>query len=382
MIVSATLYATAVVVLVWTPIRAVGCVLPSVLPYTAPTNGHYLDEWSLLIRFLTVTGLRQDVMQRWAKRAVRRWCVDVCRALGTESYLAAAADADTPPPHARPVRHPAPRLFAVSAAAVLTAAAVGLLAITVPACAIRLAAWPLAAWLPPAPAAGRYRQTHWTELSGTLLNTFAWYMFVDFARQWSRALWSAGRAAAARLSRLFADSPSRTTVASAGLLYVAPRLLLTLFRLFVVLPMVVPAHNTPVTRKMQDDMFRLCCAGLSALLFVCAPGRRVAGRRAAAACAVSLLLAVPYVIAYSAVPLAVDWWRVMPPGTFVVLASAGLVVKLASIWSDTYAEIQQRILDDKYQLGKQLVNYDDKSPESAVVQPVGPTDRPDDDDDE
>ncbi|KAG6458728.1 hypothetical protein O3G_MSEX011025 [Manduca sexta] len=106
LVVSAMIFGTAVLFMLWLPIIVIKHVLPGFLPYAvavhteAPVNELSLEL--LLLQVILPALLEQSHTRTWLKAGVRAWCLCAAGVLGLRSYLLGEAARHTepnPPPH-------------------------------------------------------------------------------------------------------------------------------------------------------------------------------------------------------------------------------------------------------------------------------------------
>lgn len=184
---------------------------------------------------------------------------------------------------------------------------------------------------------------------------------------------------------------AKTIVASTLLLGVIPLLFGLLLELVVIVPLRVPIHQTPVLFIWQDWALGVLYTKIACAITMMGPDwfLRAAIERAyrdgirdmqlsfifkelAVPVIVSfgLALAVPYVIAYSIVPLFVNsvqlrnliGRRLYP--LLLLIAAAGVLITLQI---KQFKKLYEHIKNDKYLVGQRLVNYDHRRAKAQAV---------------
>lgn len=184
---------------------------------------------------------------------------------------------------------------------------------------------------------------------------------------------------------------AKTLVASTLLLGVIPLLFGLLLELVVIVPLRVPIHQTPVLFIWQDWALGVLYTKIACAITMMGPDwfLRAAIERAyrdgirdmhlgfvfrelAVPVIVSfgLALAVPYVIAYSIVPVLVNsvqlrnliGRRLYP--LLLLFAVGGVVITLQI---KQFKKLYEHIKNDKYLVGQRLVNYDHRRAKSQPV---------------
>uniref|UniRef100_A0A182PDN4 E3 ubiquitin-protein ligase MARCHF6 n=1 Tax=Anopheles epiroticus TaxID=199890 RepID=A0A182PDN4_9DIPT len=105
---SATIFGSAVLLMLWAPIQILKSFWPTFLPYTLSGDSE-VNELSLqllLLQFVLPSFFEQSHTRIWLKGLVRIWCNVVARMLGIKSYLLGADprpnDDDAAPPRQQP----------------------------------------------------------------------------------------------------------------------------------------------------------------------------------------------------------------------------------------------------------------------------------------
>lgn len=96
LLISAVIFGSAVLLMLWLPIRILKMILPSFLPYTVSLNNDtQVNELSLellLLQVILPALLEQSHTRIWLKGLVRSWCKVVAWILNIHSYLLGDAD--------------------------------------------------------------------------------------------------------------------------------------------------------------------------------------------------------------------------------------------------------------------------------------------------
>lgn len=96
LLLSAIIFGSVVLLMLWLPIRILRQVWPSFLPYTVSLNSEaHVNELSLellLLQVILPALLEQSHTRTWLKGLVRGWCKAVSWVLGIHSYLLGSSD--------------------------------------------------------------------------------------------------------------------------------------------------------------------------------------------------------------------------------------------------------------------------------------------------
>lgn len=111
LLLSAVIFGSAVLLMLWLPIRILRYIWPTFLPYTVTLNNEaQVNELSLellLLQVILPALLEQSHTRTWLKGFVRAWCRAVSWILGIHSYLLGTADGQpTGEGNAQPVLEP------------------------------------------------------------------------------------------------------------------------------------------------------------------------------------------------------------------------------------------------------------------------------------
>uniref|UniRef100_A0A6P7GEV5 E3 ubiquitin-protein ligase MARCHF6 n=2 Tax=Diabrotica virgifera virgifera TaxID=50390 RepID=A0A6P7GEV5_DIAVI len=296
LLVSAVIFGSAVLLMLWLPIRILKVLLPSFLPYTVSLNNNdtQVNELSLellLLQVILPALLEQSHTRIWLKGLVRNWCRLVAWLLNIHSYLLGdndkkenqeedQNDADQQPnqpevgaglgavhqallmmepptgfqPYVRPsffITRLVGLLISICVSLVLSS----LVALTVP---VWLGRSVMSLWLvgapPPAPQISTTDAQ--TEVKVHELYTAACGLYMCWltARALSLVLgWlPQGRAAMVERLKQWCILGLKTILASTILLGVIPLLFGLLLELVVIIPLRVPIYQTPILFIWQD----------------------------------------------------------------------------------------------------------------------------------
>ncbi|RZC36691.1 E3 ubiquitin-protein ligase MARCH6, partial [Asbolus verrucosus] len=368
LLISAVIFGSVVLLMLWLPIRILKILLPSFLPYTVSLNSEtQVNELSLellLLQVILPALLEQSHTRIWLKGLVRNWCRAVAWILNIHSYLLGNGDgqpnrdeADNgngqaavnppepgaglgaahqallmmePPTGFQPYERPSffvARLVGLLILVCFSLVTFSLTALTLP---VWLGRRVMALWLVGAPPPGPQisASAAQTEVKVHELYTAACGLYLCWlsARAVTLVMSWLPQGRAAMISRLkqWCILGLKTIVASTILLGVIPLLFGMLLELVVIVPLRVPIHQTPILFIWQDWALGVLYTKIACAVTMMGPDwfLRAAIERAyrdgirdmhlsfifrqlAAPVIVSfgLALAMPYVIAYSIVPL-------------------------------------------------------------------------------
>ncbi|CAB3259650.1 unnamed protein product [Arctia plantaginis] len=401
LVVSAMIFGTAVLFMLWLPIRVIKYVLPGFLPYAvavhteAPVNELSLEL--LLLQVILPALLEQSHTRTWLKAGVRAWCACAAGALGLRSYLLGELRHDQPQPHPpRPphqlgaahqalMRRDGPAgfepyvrvsWFPVRLGALLVLVSISLvlasaLTLVIP---VAIGRKVMALWLPKA-SEGVHE-----------LYTAACGMYVcwavgrggTLAAGWARG----GRAVLAARAALWAKVAARAALAALALLGLVPLMFGLLLELVLVIPLRVPLEQSPVLFVWQDWALGVLYTKIVCALTMMGPDwamRRAIERayrdgiremdlkfilRSVAApcvCWLGLALAVPYAFAHSVAPLllaSAAQRNLLARRVYPALLLVCVLAALAVFQIRQFRKLYEHIKNDKYLVGQRLVNYD------------------------
>lgn len=412
LVVSAMIFATAVLFMLWLPIRVIKYVLPGFLPYAvavqteAPVNELSLEL--LLLQVILPALLEQSHTRIWLKIGVRGWCRCAARLLGLRSYLLgqSSRNADRNPPQRRPhqlgaahqalMRRDGPAgyepyvrasWFPLRLAALLVLVSISLvlasaLTLVIP---VAIGRKVMFLWMPKA-SDGVHE-----------LYTAACGMYVcwvlgrggTLAAKWTRG----GKRALIQRAKMLWYLASRAGLAAIALLGVVPLMFGLLLELVLVIPLRVPLEQSPVLFVWQDWALGVLYTKIVCALIMMGPDwsmRRAIEKAyrdgirdidlkfiltevaAPLVCWLGLALAVPYALAHTVAPLVVTSpaqrnllaRRVYPALLLITVLCALTVFQIRQ-----FRKLYEHIKNDKYLVGQRLVNYDHrrhKQQQSAV----------------
>lgn len=413
LIASAMIFGTAVFLVVWLPIRILKSIWPSFLPYNVTLHSDSVNELSmelLLLQVVLPALLEQTHTRNWLKMGIRFWCIVVSHVLGIKSYL--LGDGEEPQPVIAPVQQPAadlgaahegllrrggpvgfrpysrPTNFAIRLIVLLILVAISvvlisLTIITVPVWLGRLAMsfWP--ALLPNSSGPSQTPTIH--ELYTAACGTYICWVSVRaycFVAGWMPE----GRAVVLNRIKFWLKIGSKAMVAFIVLLGIIPFLFGLLLELVMVVPFRVPLHQTPVLWAWQDWALGVLYMKIACAITLMGPDWKL--RRAIertyrdgflrldlklmmydlaipVISVLSLFLAVPYVMAYSLVPLFIKnkllrlqiARRIYPTLMLSIIILKGMLMQVRQ-----FKRLYEHIKNDKYLVGRRLVNYNHTSP--------------------
>ncbi|XP_017786355.1 PREDICTED: E3 ubiquitin-protein ligase MARCH6 [Nicrophorus vespilloides] len=433
LLLSIVIFGSAVLLMLYLPIRMLKMVVPTFLPYTIALNNELqVNELSLellLLQVILPALLEQGHTRTWLKGLVKCWCKYVAWVLDIYSYLLGDAEDEQEQQQQPPAPQVAgglgaahqallmrdgpigfrpyvrPTLFAARIAVLLVFVCVSLMigslvALTVP---VGIGRKVMALWLvgapPPSPqvtASGgsggggdeqnAVMKVHelYTAACGTYICWLAMRavsLFVSWFPQ--------GRAAMMQRLKHWFVLGAKTIAASAVLLGLIPLLFGLLLELVVIVPLRVPLYQTPVFFVWQDWALGVLYTKIACAITMMGPdwalrtaiervyrdgirdmNLRFIYREVAAPVVVTcgLALAVPYVIAYSVVPLFVSnlfttdlIGRRLYPFLLLVIVSTVIV----TVQVRQFKRLYEHIKNDKYLVGQRLVNYDHRRSKMA-----------------
>ncbi|CAG9812916.1 unnamed protein product [Phaedon cochleariae] len=425
LLISAVIFGSAVLLMLWLPIRILKCVMPSFLPYTVSLNNNdtQVNELSLellLLQVILPALLEQSHTRIWLKGLVRNWCKVVSWMLNIHSYLLGDEEAKTVNQEQQhgnpPANHPEigaglgavhqallmmepptgfqtytrpsffmARLVGLLISICLSLVASSLIALTLP---VWLGRSVMALWLvgapPPAPQISATDAQ--TEVKVHELYTAACGLYLCWlaARAISLVLgWlPQGRVAMIERLKQWCMLGLKTIIASTILLGVIPLLFGLLLELVVIIPLRVPIHQTPILFIWQDWALGVLYTKIACAITIMGPDwfLRAAIERAyrdgirdinltfifrelAAPVIISfgLALTIPYVIAYSVVPVFVENLQLkyfIARRLYPFLLLVFVIGVLINLQIRQFKKLYEHIKNDKYLVGQRLVNYD------------------------
>ncbi|XP_049874552.1 E3 ubiquitin-protein ligase MARCHF6 [Pectinophora gossypiella] len=404
LVVSAVIFGTAVLFMLWLPIRVIKFALPGFLPYAvavhteAPVNELSLEL--LLLQVILPALLEQSHTRTWLKAGVRAWCACAASVLGLRSYLLGETRAADPgpepqPPPPQPIQlaaahqalmrrdgpagfEPYVRVswFPARLAALLALVSVSLvlasaLTLVIP---VAIGRKVMALWLPKASdgvhelytaACGMY--VCWAVGRGGTL-----------AAGWARG----GRVALLTRLALWARVALRAALAALALLGLVPLMFGLLLELVLVIPLRVPLEQSPVLFVWQDWALGVLYTKIMCALTMMGPDwsmRRAIEKAyrdgiremdlkfiltevaAPLVCWLGLALAVPYALAHSVAPLllpAAAQRNLLARRIYPALLLVCVLTALTVFQIRQFRKLYEHIKNDKYLVGQRLVNYD------------------------
>ncbi|XP_014243311.1 E3 ubiquitin-protein ligase MARCH6 isoform X2 [Cimex lectularius] len=415
LVTSAVIFGSAVILMLWLPIRILRFIMPQFLPYVVTMQAEaQVTELSLelvLLQVILPALLEQSHTRAWLKALIRLWCVVVSHILDIKSYLLGemqtqlpqvnaldqqAADDRQPvdlgavhhalfqrggPTGFQPYERPRfffLRLFVLVILVCCSLVGVSLITLTVPVALGRQ----VMVHYPQLTNSGPGGQIHelYTAACGT-------YMCCVMARAVTFILsWlPQGRRAIVEMLYNWLVLTGKSLIAGILLIGIIPLLSGLLLELILVMPLRVPLEQTPVLWFWQDWALGVLYTKIVCAITMMGPewAMRQAIERAyrdglrnmqlkfiiveLAMPVIGLLaiaLALPYVIAQSIIPLFVSntFIRVVVarriyPCTLLLLVVCVLIV----FHIKQFAKLYEHIKNDKYLVGRRLVNYHHKS---------------------
>lgn len=414
LITSSVIFGSAVILMLWVPIRLLRYMCPNFLPYVvAMQTETQMNELSLelvLLQVILPALLEQSHTRGWLKSLIRFWCQAVSYLLNIKSYLLG----DTPPApaaeaapnvgerqvdlgaahHAMLQRggptgyqpYERPRLFVLRLVALMFLVAislviVSLIALTIP---VFLGRKMMKMYLHSHIYYPQLSDSPVHELYTAACGTYFGWLFartVMFTFSWLPR----GRKAIAEMFYNWCLVAAKSLVAMFLLIGVIPLLSGLLLELVIVMPLRVPLEQTPVLWLLQD-----WALGILYTKIVCAVtmmGPEWALRRAieqtyrdgfkrmqlklvvvelAAPVIVclSIFLAVPYIVAHSIVPMFVHdafFQIIVARSIYPSVLVLAVVIGLVTFQIKQFIKLYEHIKNDKYLVGRRLVNYHHKS---------------------
>ncbi|KAK6645554.1 hypothetical protein RUM43_001831 [Polyplax serrata] len=434
---SSVVFGTAVLLMLWLPVKILRAAWPSFLPYTVALQSEaQVNELSLELLVLQVilpALLEQPQSRIWMKGLIRIWCKTAAWVLGIHSYLlgdeveqninaeqvenndnaqgafnGGGHQALLPregPSGVQPYHRPSwfyARLFGLLIALFVSLILASLIALTLP---VWIGRRVMALWLvgapPPSPpvatptgalAAGEDIPMRVHELYTATCGTYLCWLTaraVTLLRSWLPQ----GRAAIIERIRLWCIWGLKSLVAFSVLLGVIPLLFGVLLELVILVPLRVPLEQTPVLFIWQDWALGVLYTKIACAMIMMGPNwsmQRAIERvyrdgirnmdlpfilteiAMPVIASFGLALAIPYATAHGIVPLLISNFqlkniivrRLYP---CLLIAFLGVVIVIFQIRQ--FKKLYEHIKNDKYLVGKRLVNYDHRrSKTGSVVQ--------------
>ncbi|KAB0793899.1 hypothetical protein PPYR_13519 [Photinus pyralis] len=418
LLLSAVIFGTAVLLMLWLPVRILRSLFPTFLPYTVSvTNDAQVNELSLellLLQVIIPALLEQSHTRIWLKGLIRTWCRAVAWVLNIHSYLLGNGQQDIDGPAAQPVAEPAgglaaahqalvmregptgfqpydrPRFFAARIVALLIFVCISLVlaslaALTIP---VWMGRRVMVIWLmgsipsdpnfvtTPTPAVAKIHELY-TAACGTYI---CWMIAraIAIILSWLPQ----GRAAMVERLRQWCILGAKTCVASILLIGLIPLLSGLLLEVVIIVPLRVPIYQTPILFIWQDWALGVLYTKIACAITMMGPEwfLRTAIERIyrdgiremnlifiikevaiPVITCFGLALAIPYALTYTVVPLFVSNMhmrnliaRRIYPFLLLIII-CGMVVTLQI---KQFKKLYEHIKNDKYLVGQKLVNYD------------------------
>ncbi|XP_074036205.1 E3 ubiquitin-protein ligase MARCHF6 isoform X2 [Leptinotarsa decemlineata] len=433
LLISAVIFGSAVLLMLWLPIRILKMLFPKFLPYTVSLNSNdtQVNELSLellLLQVILPALLEQSHTRIWLKGLVRNWCRVVAWILNIHSYLLGNGDGKqdqegeqnaNPPPNPpeiggglgavhqallmmepptgfQPYTRPSffiPRLVGLLIAVCFSLVASSLIALTLP---VWLGRNIMSLWLvgasPPAPqisATDAQTEVKVHELYTSACGLYVCWVVargVTFILNWMPQ----GRAAMIERLKQWGIIGLKTVIASIVLLGVIPLLFGLLLELVVIVPLRVPIQQTPILFIWQDWALGVLYTKIACAVTMMGPDwfLRSAIERAyrdgirdmnltfiikelAAPVIISfgLALSVPYIIAYSLVPIFVNnlqMRNIVARRLYPCLLLFSMASILVYLQIKQFKNLYEHIKNDKYLVGQRLVNYDHRKKKPSI----------------
>ncbi|XP_018913896.1 E3 ubiquitin-protein ligase MARCHF6 isoform X2 [Bemisia tabaci] len=417
LLVSVVIFGTAVLLMLYVPVKIIKFLLPGFLPYTVTQHSEaQVNELSLeflLLQVIMPALMEHSHTRTWLKSTIRIWCRAVAWLLDIKSFLLGdeaepragledqnevALAGDLGALHhaiwqlhgilglgAQPYKRP--KFFAARIVCLLVLVAISfvvaaVLVLTIPVWLGRqvMGFWPVG---PPGDAATSLNvPVHelYTAACGTYL---LWLIgrFVSLVCSWLPQ----GRAAIMQRLWSWCIVGAKCAVAFMILIGVIPLLFGLLLELIVLVPLRVPLNQTPILWVWQDWVLGVLYTKIACAITMMGPDwalRRAIERtfrdgimrmnlglvlRELAAPVIgclSLALAVPYVIAHSLAPLVVSslhFRNIIVRRIYPFLLIVSLIFGLINFQIRQFSKLYEHIKNDKYLVGRRLVNYHHKS---------------------
>ncbi|KAK4874497.1 hypothetical protein RN001_013857 [Aquatica leii] len=418
LLLSAVIFGTAVLLMLWLPVRILRTLFPTFLPYTVSVSSDaQVNELSLellLLQVIIPALLEQSHTRIWLKGLIRTWCRAVAWILNIHSYLLGNGQQDVDGPPAQPAAEPAgglaaahqalvmregptgfqpydrPRFFAARIVALLVLVCVSLVlaslaALTIP---VWMGRRVMVIWLmgsiptdprfisAPTPAVAKIHELY-TAACGTYI---CWMIARGIAIILS---WlPQGRAAMIKRLKHWCILGAKTFVASMLLIGLIPLLSGLLLEVVIIVPLRVPIYQTPILFIWQDWALGVLYTKIACAITMMGPEwfLRTAIERiyrdgirdmnlmfiikevaTPVVVCFGLALAIPYALTYSIVPLFVTNMhmrnliaRRIYPFLLLIIIG-GMVITLQI---KQFKKLYEHIKNDKYLVGQRLVNYD------------------------
>lgn len=427
---SCVIFGMVVMLILYVPSRILKAIWPSFLPYVITSHTESVNELSLellLLQVIMPALLEQHYIRQWVRATIRVWCLTVAWCLDLKSYLlgdgaqnndepaaaAAAANAENAalaaglgaahqallqrggPTGFQPYMRPkwfAARIGSLLAIICLTTVASSLVVLTLPVYVGRkvMNVWPSLLLSKPVPTVHEL----YTASAGMYV---LWLVARIIATMIS---WlPKGKMVVLRRITKMSVSTLKAMFAVVWLIGVIPFLFGLLIELVIVVPLRVPLDQTPVIWTWLDWGLGLLYMKISCALLMMGPDWRI--KRAVertfrngfqrmnlkftvkevivpVVSTLALLLALPYAVAHGIVPIFVKSFRLrnlIARRIYPFLLLLAVLVCGISFGGRQSIRWYEHIRNDKYLVGRKLVNYNHRmtsrqSENAAAVQPA------------
>ncbi|KOX79197.1 E3 ubiquitin-protein ligase MARCH6 [Melipona quadrifasciata] len=422
LVASAVIFGTAILLMLWLPVKLLRWAWPGFLPYTVTIQSEaQISELSLellLLQVILPALLEQSHTRTWLKALIRGWCRVVAWMLDLQSYLLREQTEDPGPAVIEEPQHPdlgaahqallqrggptgfqpyiRPRWFPARLVGLLFCVCVSLVIASL--IAMILPVWlgrrVMALWMVGAPAPSppvlppALSGSAAVALSGRVheLYTIACGMYVCWAAARGLALafsWlPRGRRALLDRIKHWAIIGVKASVAFFLLIGLIPLLFGLLLELVVVVPLRVPLEQNPILFIWQDWALGVLYTKIATAIIMMGPDWRIRhaierayndGIReidlkfivtelaAPVICCFGLALAVPYAVAYGIVPLLITNLQtqiLIARHLYPFLLLVHLVCIVIYFQIRQFKKLYEHIKNDKYLVGQRLVNYE------------------------
>lgn len=419
---SSVIFGMVVMLILYVPSRILKAIWPSFLPYVITSHSESVNELSLellLLQVIMPALLEQHYIRQWLRGTIRIWCLTVAWCLDLKSYLLGdGVQNNDEQPNADNVAvaaglgaaHQAllqrggptgfqpfekPKWFPLRIGLLLvligiTTVATSLIVLTVPVYVGRkvMAVWPSLVLSKPVPkvhelytaSAGMYMLWLMARIVATMISWLPKGKMVVLRRITKMSL-----------------STMKAMFAVIWLVGVIPFLFGLLVELVIVVPMRVPLDQTPVIWTWLDWGLGLLYMKISCALLMMGPDWRI--KRAVERTfrngfqrmnlkftmkevimpvvgTLALLLAFPYAIAHGIVPIFVKSFQMrnlIARRIYPLLLILSLVYTGASIGGRQSVKWYEHIRNERYLVGRKLINYNHKITPQAEISSTAST---------
>ncbi|XP_034179998.2 membrane-associated ring finger (C3HC4) 6 [Osmia lignaria lignaria] len=439
LVTSAVIFGTAILLMLWLPVKLLRWAWPGFLPYTVTVQSEaQVSELSLellLLQVILPALLEQSHTRTWLKALIRGWCRVVAWILDLQSYLLRDQTEDPDPAVIEEPQHPdlgaahlalsqreapkgfqpyvRPRWFPARLVGLLFCVCISLVVASL--IAMILPVWlgrrVMALWMVGAPApsppvlpptlSGSETSEATVALSGRVheVYTVACGTYVCWAAARGLALaffWlPRGRRAVLDRVKHWAIIGVKASVAFFLLIGLIPLLFGLLLELVVVVPLRVPLEQNPILFIWQDWALGVLYTKIATAITMMGPDWRIRlaierayndGIReidlkfivmelaAPVICCFGLALAVPYAVAYGIIPLLITNLQtqiLIARHLYPFLLLVSLVCIVIYFQIRQFKKLYEHIKNDKYLVGKRLVNYEHRNKSQSQQQPQG-----------